>query len=128
MKKTIKLLTKLLVVLLLVYPVMTAAAEGEKKKNCRKPRIRSIKPPEKSEVAPESEFSFTLPVWSDPKKVEVTVKKIKAEAVVENRNSFFLVKVTIPPELTGTYARVSVKATAELGCVERDGWLYKISE
>lgn len=128
MKKTIKLLTKLLVVLLLVYPTMAAAAGDKDKKDCKKPRFKSITPPEKSEVAPASEFSFTLPVWSDPKKVKVTVKKIKAQAVVENHNSFFLVKVTIPPELSGTYARVSVRAVAELGCVKKDGWLYKISE
>ena len=127
MKKTIKLLTELLVVLLLVYPAMVTAARDEDR-DCKKPRFRSIKPPEKSEVAPASEFSFTLPAWSDPGKVEVTVKKIKVDVIVENHNSFFLVKVTIPPELSGTYARVSVKAAAKLGCVKKDGWLYKISE
>lgn len=103
------------------------AEEDTKKKDCKPPRLRSLKPENHAEVAPESEFSFTLPVWTDPEKVTVTVKKIPTDVVVEDHNSFFLVKGKLPESLENTYARISVRAVANLGCIKRDGWLVKIS-
>ncbi len=108
------------------------AYEDDEKIECKPPRLRSIKPDSytnnHSEVPPESEFSFTLPVWTDPEKVTVTVKKIPTKVTVEDHGSFFLVKGKLPAELENTYARVSVRAVAKLGCLKRDGWLLKISE
>ncbi len=108
------------------------AYEDDEKIECKPPRLRSIKPESytknHSEVPPESEFSFTLPVWTDPEKVTVTVKKIPTKVTVEDHGSFFLVKGNLPAELENTYARVSVRAVAKLGCLKRDGWLLKISE
>ncbi len=110
----------------------TSAYEEDKKTECKPPRLRRIKPESytknHSEVPPESEFSFTLPVWTDPEKVTVTVKKIPTKVTVEDHGSFFLVKGNLPAELENTYARVSVRAVAKLGCLKRDGWLLKISE
>lgn len=107
----------------------TATAE-EDKKACRPPRLRSIQPENHAEVPPESEFSFTLPRWTDPEKVTLTVKKIPTEVTVENHNSFFLVKGKLPASLENTYARVSVRAVTDedVECMMRDGWLLKISE
>lgn len=109
--------------------INNAAAEldSERKQECRKPRFRSIDPPDKSELTPGSEFSFTLPVWADPERLVVIVKKLKPEVTIEDRNSFFVVKVKLPEELVDTYARVDVIAYAELGCTKNRGWLYKIS-
>lgn len=126
-----KIKTNLLKTLLLVNLVLSstlAAAAGDEKKDCRKPRIKSVTPPHLSEVQPESEFTFTLPVWTNPEKVTMTVKKIPTELSIENHNSFFLARGKIPPQLSATYARFSVRAEAELGCVKHDGWLYKIAE
>lgn len=113
----------------IIFFTHTATAE-EEKKVCKLPRLRSIQPENHAEVPPESEFSFTLPKWSDPDKVTVTVKKIPTEVSVINRNSFFLVKGKIPASLENTYARVSVRAvTFDFpDCVKKDGWLLKISE
>ncbi len=109
-----------------------SAYEDDEKIECKPPRLRSIKPESytknHSEVSPESEFSFTLPVWTDPEKVTVTVKKIPTNVTVEDHGSFFLVKGKLPAELENTYARISVRAVAKLGCLKRDGWLLKISE
>jgi hypothetical protein len=117
----------------LIFPVVsltnTVSAESfeDKKENCVLPRFRKIQPPPKSELPPKSEFSFTLPEWTNPNKVTVTVKRLDAVAIVEDHNSFYLVKVTLPAELRDTYARVRVKAAAKLGCHTNKGWLYKIS-
>ena len=123
-KNTLSVLLALIVGLL-INPVF---AEEDKKIDCRKPRIRSLEPPHLAEIPPETEFTFTLPVWTEPTNVKVTVKKLIPEMVVEDHNSFFLVKVKIPPELRGTFARVDVIAAAKLGCLRKKGWLYKITE
>ena len=105
-----------------------AADDDSEKKDCKLPRLRSIKPEPHSEVPPESDFSFTLPPWTDPKKVTVTVKKLPTDTTVEANKSFILVKGKLPASLENTFARISVKAVAELGCKMKEGWLLKISE
>ena len=119
------------VILLLAFTMVSitnsaSAASDDKVADCVKPRFRSIKPPKLSELEPESEFSFTLPEWSNPNKVKVTVKKLDAVVKVEDHKSFYLVKVTLPAQLRDTYARVDVRAEAKLGCYKYHGWLYKI--
>lgn len=113
----------------IIFFTHTASA-GDEKKACKLPRLRSLKPENHAEVPPESDFSFTLPRWTDPEKVTVTIKKIPTEVVVENHNSFFLVKGKLPASLENTFARVSVRAVTfdHPGCVKKDGWLLKISE
>ncbi len=104
------------------------AADDSEKKDCKLPRVRSIKPEPRSEVPPESDFSFTLPPWTDPKKVTVTIKKLPAEITISENSSFILVKGKLPASLENTYARISVRAVAELGCKMKEGWLLKILE
>ena len=129
MTKRIKKALILLLTLIVVSftNIVSAESDSDRREECRKPRFRSIKPPHLSEVAPGSVISFTLPTWSDPNKVDVTVKKLKAVTIVEDHNSFYLVKVTLPAELVNTYARVTVIAYAKIGCHIRNGWLYKIT-
>jgi len=105
-----------------------AADDDSEKKDCKLPRLRSIKPKQHSEVPPESDFSFTLPTWTDPEKITVTVKKLPTEITIAENSSFILVKGKLPASLENTYARISVRAVAELGCIKKEGWLLKISE
>ena len=123
-------ITLLLIIqaLCMVFFTQSAAAfEDYEKKDCKLPRLRSIKPEPRSEVPPESEFSFTLPTWTDPEQITVTVKKLPTEITISGNNSFFLVKGKLPASLENTFARISVKAVAELGCIKKEGWLLKIS-
>lgn len=110
-----------------IYSNNVIAEEEDEKKACRLPRLRSITPKHLSEVPPETEFSFTLPQWTDPEKVTVSVKKLPTEYTVENHNSFLRVKGKIPASIENSYARVSVKAIAFEGCVMKDGWLLKVT-
>ena len=120
----------LLQVLCIAIFTQSVIAEEEdlEKKDCKLPRLRSIKPEPRSEVPPESEFSFTLPNWTDPKKITVTIKKLPTDITIEPNKSFIVVKGKLPASLENTFARISVKAVAELGCIKKDGWLLKISE
>jgi hypothetical protein len=120
----------LLQVLCIAIFTQSVIAEEEdlEKKDCKLPRLRSIKPEPRSEVPPESEFSFTLPNWTDPKKITVTIKKLPTDITIEPNKSFIVVKGKLPASLENTFARISVRAVAELGCTKKDGWLLKISE
>ena len=95
---------------------------------CKKPKFRKFIPADKSEVAPGSELSFHVTHVVDPHKIELTAKKIPIEVTVEDRNAFYIVRGKLPDSLQGTYARISIKAIAKLGCSARGGWLLKISD
>lgn len=98
------------------------------KKECKKPKIRTFIPADKSEVPPGSEISFHVTNNIDPTKIEVTVKKIPVEVTLEDRNLFYIVRGKLPDSLKNTYARISIKAVALLGCKTKGGWLLKITD
>lgn len=100
---------------------------------CKKPKFHDFslpeyKEPEKTEVAPESEFEFKVSVWSDPKTVKLTGKKEKIPFTVESTTTFHRVKAKLPASLTGKFVRIDAAVKAELGCDEQDGWLIKVAD
>ena len=125
--KTIKMLCILLIAVV-SYPV--AAYEGDEKQACKKPKFYKFDPYQKkgaAEAAPGSEFSFHASNYTVPESIEVAVKKIKTPVEVENRQSFLIVRGKLPESLSDTFARISIKGTAELGCKKKGGWLVKIT-
>lgn len=114
-----------------------ALAVSTAKEICAEPRFSKFSPPRLSELAPGSKFSFSVYVLGgrpDPETIEVFVKKIKAEISVEDRTSFLRVVGTIPKSLSGTFARIALKAYMERengqpfrSCRAKDGWLVKIT-
>lgn len=128
----------ILMVLLAIGSMNQAwAFVGDKEEACGKPRFSKFSPPRLSEVAPGSKFSFS--VYSitglvDIETLEVKVKKLDTEFTVEDRHSFLRVVGTIPPSLSGTFARISLKAFMEKlngqpkrDCVSKGGWLVKVT-
>ncbi len=98
------------------------------KAECKKPKIRTFIPADKSEVQPGAEISFHVTHNIDPAKLEVTAKKIPVEVTLEDRNLFYIVRGKLPDSLKNTYARISIKAVAILGCKTKGGWLLKITD
>ena len=125
--------TNLLSILLFLFSALFAKTafsyeSNSDKVECKKPKFRKFIPADKSEVAPGSEISFHVTHVVDPTKIQLTAKKIPVEVAVEDRNVFYIVRGKLPDSLQGTYARISIKATAMLGCSASDGWLLKISD
>ncbi|MDD5228020.1 MAG: hypothetical protein PHN45_05370 [Methylococcales bacterium] len=122
------------VVLMLLSNVEAQAySAGEVEEICKKPQVREFslptyQEPEKIEVAPESEFSFKLSVWTDPSTIKLSMKEQAVPFAVESNSSFHKVTAKIPAEFTGKYVRINLFSKAVLGCYDREGWLVKVAD
>ncbi|NOQ34794.1 MAG: hypothetical protein GQ569_02750 [Methylococcaceae bacterium] len=111
----------------------TAYSSKGASEQCKMPRFDNFSLAEyssanKVEVAPESEFSFTVPKKVDSSTIKIIAKKIKLPYTIETTSSFYRIKSKIPAELTGKFVRINVFVTAELDCKGKDGWLVKVAE
>ncbi len=122
------------VVLMLLSNVeVQAYSAGDVEDLCKKPQVREFslplyQEPEKTEVAPESEFSFKLSVWTDPSTIKLSMKEQSVPFAVESNSSFHKVTAKIPAEFTGKYVRINLFSKAVLGCYDREGWLVKVAD
>lgn len=119
-------------VLLMSGNALAFRGGGPIQDHCRDPKFKGFsltefKAPEKAEVAPESEFSFTLSGWTDPEKIKLTVKDKVLPIEILFKKSFYLIKSKIPAEYTGKFVRINAFATATMGCRSKDGWLVKVA-
>jgi hypothetical protein len=129
-------ITKLIVlaVVLLANSAAFAYSPDELKKECHKPKftdftLTEYKVPEQREVAPESEFSFKVPAWTDPDSIKLTIKNHAIAFSIESNNNFHKVKAKLPAEFTGKFVRLDVRAKASDGvCHEEMGWLLKVAD
>ena len=94
---------------------------------CSKPKFSAFKPGDRAEVAPGSTFSFRAPGDIAKNSVVVTVKGIKVDMTIEDRNDFYYFQGTLPAELIDTFARIKVNGQVHLGCKGSNGWLIKIT-
>ncbi len=94
---------------------------------CSAPKFTAFKPGDRAEVAPGSKFSFRGPGDINSKSVKATVKGIKVDLTIDDKNAFFYFHGTLPAELKDTYARVKVDGKLNLGCEGSNGWLIKIT-
>jgi hypothetical protein len=100
---------------------------------CKKPKYREFslieyKTPEFVEVAPESEFTFTLSVWANKETIKITAKNQSLPYTVESTSSYHRVKAKLPASLNGQFVRINSTVKAMLGCHEEAGWLIKVAE
>lgn len=105
---------------------------GEVEDICKKPKIHEFslptyQEPEKIEVAPESDLSFSLSVWTNPDTIKLTIKDEPLEFSRETNSSVHKIRAKIPAKFTGQFARINVTATAVLGCYTKEGFLIKIA-
>jgi len=100
---------------------------------CKKPHftdfnLTEYKAPENVEIAPESELSFKVSVWTNPETIKLTAKKQALPLTIESTTSFHRVKTKLPAEFNGSFVRINATAKAVLGCHEEVGWLVKVAE
>lgn len=129
-----KILKSLLLFSALVMSYSASAYNGKPlAEECKKPRFDHFslpiyKAPSKADVAPESEFSFTLSSKVAIETLKLMMKKKMVAYTVENKNSFYLIKSKIPAEYTGKFVRINGFVMAKLNCQGKDGWLVKVAE
>ena len=109
-----------------------AYSAGEVEELCKKPKIHDFnlptyQEPEKIEVAPESDLSFSLSVWTNPDTIKLTIKDEPLEFTRESNSSIHKIRAKIPAKFTGQFARINVTATAVLGCYTKEGFLIKVA-
>ena len=95
-------------------------------KACNKPRFTEFTPAHLTVVLAQSEFTFIASASTNPKTIDVNVKKLAVEIEINKMSMGYLVKGTLPDSLQNTYARVNITATGTNNCVANDGWLLKI--
>lgn len=101
--------------------------EDEREKKCIKPKFRDFFPADKAEVSPASPMRFHVSHNANPATIAAEAKGQKIKLTVHDRKNFYEVSGTLPPELQGTFARISLHARAAEGdCMGSDGWLIKI--
>jgi hypothetical protein len=109
-----------------------AYSAGEVDEICKKPKIYEFslpvyQEPEKIEVAPESDLSFSVSVWTNPDLIKVTIKDELLEFTRESSSTFHKIRAKIPAKFTGQFARINITATAVLGCYTKEGFLIKVA-
>lgn len=110
-----------------------AYGNDKEKEICRHPKVQEFTLPEyqgenKKEVAAESEFSFIVSGWADPKKIKMDGKGVPVPITVESNDNYHKVKGKLPPELTGKFVRLNARVPAVLGCYTTIGWLIKVAD
>lgn len=111
---------------LLSTSVLAYGGGSSEEKACDKPSFTEFTPAHLAVVSAQSEFSFLASALTNPKTIDVSVKKITVEVEIEETNMGYLVTGTLPESLQNTYARVSITATGTNNCMVSDGWLLKI--
>lgn len=97
--------------------------------SCIKAKISRYNPERLTAVAPGSEFSFAVSGSNGPGHVHVSIRDQPVDVTVEDKDTFYLVKGKLPPDLKNQTVRLSIKAKAKVGkCDANDGLLLKVTE
>ena len=124
----------ILLVVLSFWGFTTFAYYDEKEKEaCRHPKVQEFtlteyEAPDNKEVPAETEFSFVVSGWADPKKIKLTGKDMDIPFTVDSKETFHKVNAKLPPELTGKFVRINARIPAVLGCYSSVGWLVKVAD
>lgn len=114
--------------------VNASAYDDDKKKElCRQPKIQEFTLPvysdsNKKEAAPESEFSFVVSGWADPKKFQLMGKGKNIPFTIQSSETFHKIHAKLLPEYTGQTVRISTRIPALLECYSTMGWLVKVAD
>jgi hypothetical protein len=105
-----------------------AYGSSSSSKSCTKPSFSEFTPVDKTEVAPNSTFSFIASSTTNPKSIVVDIKKQPVTVTVTPKGQGYQVTGTLPDNLKATTARINITAESPSNCKGNDGWLLKISE
>jgi len=82
------------------------------------------------EVEAESTVQFSVHRGADLSTVRAEVRDLKLKLEVDDRNTYGIFKIKLPPELNGKYARLNLYAISQSAgnCEGKGGWLIKIKK
>lgn len=107
--------------------------DDKDKERCRNPKVQEFtlpvyEEPDRKEAQAETEFSFIVSGWADPKKFELSGKNMDIPFTVESSETFHKIKAKLPPEFNGKFVRLNARIPAVLGCYTTIGWLIKVTD
>lgn len=127
-----KLQNVLLVALALVVPgTVWAYGEGGDSSgegSCKKLKFSEYTPINGSEVAPQSEFSFSASGATYPNSIRVTIKGQSVPVTVTPKQAGFKVVGKLPDSIRGAFAKINIDAKGVNQCEVSGGWLVKVTE
>jgi uracil DNA glycosylase len=95
---------------------------------CKKVNFSEFSPPNNTEVAPHSEFSFYASESTTPNTIKVTIKGQSVPVTVVQKQNGYKVSGKLPDSLKGAYAKINIDARGIAQCEVSDGWLVKVTE
>jgi len=109
---------------------------GNVAEKCPLPVFRDFIPAEQvkggpvPEVDAESVVQFSVHRGADLTTVRAEVRDLKLKLDIDDRNTYGIIKIKLPPELNGKYARINLYAISQSAgnCEAKDGWLIKIKK
>lgn len=131
--KPVPLMNGIMLIATTLFAVNALAYNDEKEKElCRPPKIQEFTLPvysesNKVEVQPESEFSFVVSGWANPKKIKLNGKGIDIPFTVKSNETFHKINAKLPSAFNGQAVRISTRIPAVLECYSTMGWLVKVA-
>jgi hypothetical protein len=83
-------------------------------------------PPNNTEVAPKSEFSFYASTSTNPSSIRVTIKEQLVPITVTTKHDGLHVTGKIPATVKATYAKINLVGKGPNQCEATAGWLVKV--
>jgi hypothetical protein len=103
------------------------AAGGSGTGICKKVNFSEFSPPNNSDVAPGSKFSFYASESTFPKSIKVMIRNHSVPLTVIAKQSGFKVSGELPAMLKAGYSKIKVSAKGIAQCEVSDGWLIKVT-
>ena len=89
-------------------------------------KFSKFTPPNNTEVAAKSEFSFFASTSTNPSSIKVTVKDQLVPITVTAKHDGLQVTGNLPAAVKGTYAKINLTAKGPNQCEASGGWLVKV--
>ncbi len=106
-----------------------SGASGNNDAACIKAKISNFTPAHLATIAPGGEFSLAVSGSNGPGHIHISIREKPIKVSVENKDTFYLVKGNLPPEIRNETVRISVSAKSKISKCDADGgWLLKVSE
>lgn len=83
-------------------------------------------PPNNTEVAAKSEFSFYASATTNPNSIRVTIKDQLVPITVTTKHDGLQVTGKLPATVKGTYAKINLTGKGPNQCEASGGWLVKV--
>lgn len=107
----------------------SSGGSGNQDAPCIKAKVSNFMPGHLETVKPGSAFSFMVSGSNGPGHIHVTIREQAIKLDVESKDTFYLVKGSLPAEIKNETIRVSVSAKSKISKCDNDtGWLLKVSE